>query len=39
MCLVIALEYSISLGKTHSFVKVKHKDIGLLQKDEAKEIF
>ncbi|GAH30732.1 unnamed protein product, partial [marine sediment metagenome] len=39
LCLVIALEYSISLGKTHSFVKVKHKDIGLLQKDEAKEIF
>jgi len=39
LCLVVAFEYSISLGKTHSFVKVEHKDIGLLQKDEAKEIF
>lgn len=39
LCLVIAFEYSISFGKTHSCVKVKHKDISLLQKDEAKEIF
>lgn len=39
LCLVIALEYCISLGQTHSFVKVEHRDIGLLQKDEAKEIF
>lgn len=38
-CLVIAFEYSLSLGKVHSFVKFEDVDLNLLTSYEAKRIF